>query len=427
MAEWRCGSFQFPTSTGSFEVELDIAVEGVLFFGSNQGTEDTLLSGGNPGVFFGMAWKTLAGATDYQSQANTTFGVRWQAKPITMNSSGGTVQYEASSLTFGDGFTINVTTAAPGTRYVHYIAWGDEIQAHGSLMASPGSGTAFDFATGYRVFSMLMFSMFASGRADTNGSSNYLTLGVANFPDLPTVAEVNALNNNANGFTFRTQTQLGQVGLTEQWYNGPYDDSITASVSSGLVGTFQDQFDHARPYPTYIDPALRVDLYGYTNQSSIAWMDVQGSAHQIAVPALGVTAAYEPRDYMEGIAACLFFGTTGWHSAAQGDPHVAFTLGMLGEDANGDPVQACCGFDSGAGDAPANDTPYFFQSRQACYVDSLHSGGVRVASGEIVGNEIELTGEIASSTALDGGFVQMWEGPSGVTVMQRRRHVGTLP
>lgn len=429
------GSFEFPTGGGTHTVIDGLLFEpqGCLLFGSNQETEDTVLSGGNPGVFIGLVWRDVdSGLIDYQAQSNTTFGVTWSPVPILMLTSGTTVEYAASSAAFTDnGLTITVSTAAPGTRRIHYLVWGGFDGAEGKNMQAPGNQPdVFDFLNlGYRPMSMLSFAMFASGatRTGSNGGSNYLTVGVANFPgegdEYDESSEVDAANNNAGAITFRTFTQMGSVGYTQGWGN-PLNTHIHPSVHSGLVGTFLTDFDHAHPYPDFTSEGLRMSLWGFPNVASMVWWSTEGHTQSVESPEVGVTVVHQAASYIDGIEACFFFGATGYGSEQQLTPNLGYMLGVLTQD-----YQAVVAWDAGIGGAPADGTPYFFQSRECCFAESLHGGGVRASSGEIFGDELHLTGVIASaSSPAEAQFVQMWEAPIfAPTVHQRRRHVGLIP
>lgn len=400
---YKAGSFYFPTGGGAFSVNLGFEPQGVAFFGGNQDAEDVSVVGGTPGVFFGMMWRDyLTNNVDYQSQANTTHGVRWQSAPITCLSVGSTVDYEAATGSLDAlGFTINVTTPAPGFRLIHYLAWGEFEGAHGASLGAT-SPTTFDLALPYRPFTGLMFQMFASGasRDSSNASSNYFSMGVGNFPEDEDLTDT--INNNAMGITFRTQTSMGQIGYTQHTTNF-FDTGITQSVHSGVAGTFLTDIDHFEPAPPHNVNGARVRLFGVHSRASIAFWTGEGSSHNCNLPNFGNTAVITARENVQEIEAALFFGPNGYGEEQQLTPHVAYHYGVLTED-----YQGCVAFDTGVGGSPATGTPSFFQSKQYCVADDIRSGGLRVASGELQGEDLVLTGEFSSNPGLGSSLVQLY-------------------
>lgn len=416
MAGWfKAGTFDFKTSGGTQAITgLPGQPSGVIFFGSNQSALDTLLHGPGivPGVFFGMAWRTLAGGIDFQSQSNAgrvtpaSYGVRWRARPITMIVSGTTLEYEASSITFdANGFTLTIATPAPGVRPIHYLAWGGFAEARGSH-ANKGVATNHDFVLAARAYSGLAFSMFASGnnRNSQNGSACYFTMGTGNFPEDPFTGPGAGDLNYATAITMRAQTQTAE-GWTQRYINGPFNNTIMAAVSSGLVGTWQTQYDHLRPVPTMTDLTLRLSLFGSPSVASLAWWDAEGAVVSVNHPgSVGGISDHVAPARVPGVDAGLFFGTTGYGSESQLGVNCAYIFGVITDE-----YQGVVAWDTGRGAAPADGVAHFFQSKQACYAECLRSGGLRVSSGQIIGNTVRLTG-VRVDTGAPGksGNLQMW-------------------
>lgn len=413
---FKAGGFTFPTTTGAFSVSgLGFQPQGIIFFGGNQAPLDTLLTPAAPGVFFGMAWRDKdSGAIDYQAQANTVFGVRWRPRPICAISTGVSIDYEASAVSFdADGFTLTVSVAAPASRTVHWLAWGGLAEARGKILPGTAGGQVFDIASlAARPLSALAFSMFASGAARDSSAAGfiYYTMGVGNFPELNT----DALNNNATAITFRS-TGTTSEGWTQQYLN-QLDDAILASVASGPAGTYQTNVDHLRPYPAWTDQALRATLFGTPNLAALAWLSQEGSVHFADTPNVGATSIVTARANIQKVEAALFFGTTAYASEEQLGIGVAYLYGVLTKG-----YQGVVAFDSGKG----TTSPAFIQSKSACYANALTpAGGVRLASGEIIGNAVRLTGVLASNPQIRPSFVQLWGGPSAVWIPQiYRRNV----
>ncbi len=405
---FAAGHFYMPTSGGSFAVTgLDIEPQGIIFFGGNQDAEDTLLHPTTPGAFFGMAWRDVdSGAIDYQAQAVTTFGTRWTQKPIACLASPGAIEYEASSVTFdADGFTINVSDPAPGPRLIHYLAWGEFDGAEGKSVGSTGQATYNFNALGYRPLSFLGLSMFSSGatREGNNAAAMYISMGVSNFPE----EDTDDWNHNLMALAFRFQTQTAE-GLTAQWVS-PLETSITYTVASGAVGVWQDNWDHVEPYPTFESEAIRLRTFGHPNRFQLAWLDCEASGHPVSPPNFGVETVTTVREYINQAQAAFFFGTTGYSSVAELGVNQAWTMGVCTKDALGNGYQGCVAFDGGRGDPPADGTRSFFQSKQACLVNSLSpGGGIRVASGWLDGEDLHLVGEISSNPNIGPVMAQIW-------------------
>lgn len=410
--QFKAGGFAFPTGGGTLEVDTGLGepIQGIIFFGGNQTAEDSLLHPSFPGVFFGMAWHDVdTGAVDYQSQSNTTLGVRWAQTPIHCLSSGVTVEYEASSVSFdGTGkFTITVSTSAPALRRIHYLAWSGFDGAEGKSVGNSFSGQTFDFTgLGYRPQSALGFNMFASGssRAGNANGAAYFSMATADFP----LENTAFANNNASALMLRASLGVSD-GLTFQEMQ-VVDDAWIYTTSGGVLGFWQDQVDHLRPWPDWDSDALRLSLFGFGNRSQLVWWSCQGSTHFANAPDVAATSTITADSYIDEVQAALFFGTTGYSSLAQdhGTVHAAYVYGVLTPD-----YQGVVAFDTGQGDAPADGTKSFYQSQDACFANSLSpGGGIRVASGEIIGDHVVLTGEIASNSQIGSSFVHLWGPPA---------------
>jgi hypothetical protein len=428
MAGWfKAGGFNFPTSTGSLAITgLPGEPQGIIFFGGNQNTLDSLLHPAAPGLFFGMAWRDVdTGNVDYQTQCWTTYGLRWRPRPICCLSTGTTILFEASVVAFNaNGFTLTISDAAPAGHRVHYLAWGGFNGSEGKTMGGTSGGQVFNFASlGYRPLSALMFDMFSSGASRDSSAANaiYFTMGTANFREDYAAGSPFTPGNNATAITMRAQAGVAE-GFTQQYFS-ILNDAITASVASGVAGTWATNIDHLRPNPAYTSDGLRATLFGHPNRAQLVWWNCEGSVHQVDTPAVAAVNEYTALSNVGRVQAALFFGTTGFGSEEELGVNVAYVFGVLTED-----YQAVVAFDTGRGNAPANGTKSYYQSEQACFINGLSpGGGVRVASGEIVGNKVRLTGEIASNPSHGGSFMQVW-GPEVPAVwvpqIYRRRAFG---
>lgn len=403
---FEAGHFYFPTGGGALSIPLSFDPQGAIFFGGNQDAEDTLLHPTFPGLFVGMVWTDVDGGVDQQAQAITSFGTRWTQKAITSVGAPGSIEYEGTVALGSEELIVTPTDPAPGSRLVHYLAWGEFDGAEGDNSQHSGGGAIADYLSlGYRPLSALGFSMFASGasREGNNGSALYLALGVSNWPE----EDTDDWNHNVMALAMRAQTQTAE-GLTTQWQS-PLETSFTYTVSSGLVGAWQDNWDHLQPHPTHTSEGLRLQTYGHPNVMSMAWWDCEASAHAVSPPNFGVETVTTVREYINEAQAVLFFGTTGYSSVAELNVNQAWTMGVCTKDAQGNGYQGCVAFDGGRGEAPADGTRSFFQSKQACLVNSLSpGGGVRVASGWLDGEDLHLVGEISSNPNIGPVMAQIW-------------------
>lgn len=425
--DFRGGSFYFPTVTGDFDVvvspelpELGLAgPQGIFFFGGNQPDEDTLVHPTAPGLFFGVVWTDVgSGLVDAECQAQTTYGVRWVSQPICSLSTGTTVEYAASAVTFNpQGFTLTVSTAAPGVRLVHYLLWANFLGAEGGTYGGTSLGQVFDQALDYRAFSAFVMSMFSSGASRDGSAADalYLSLGGACFPRENTAL----LNDNVQAMTFRSPGTTSE-GFTQDQHQ-VLDDGVTLGVHSGPAGTYLDDVNHLRPYPNWDSEALRLTLYGSPDRSEMVWWDCEADVATVSSPDVAAVSTYTAPSRIDEIQAALFFGTTGYGSEEQLGVNYAYTLGFLTPDAQG-----VVAFDTGHGNAPADGTLSFFQSQAACLAACLSpGGGIRVSSGEILANQVKLTGEIASNTSFGWTEMMVW-GKEGVWRPQIYRRILSL-
>jgi hypothetical protein len=401
---YKAGGFYFPTSGGSFSVSGIVPgkPQGLILFGGNQSTEEAFVSGGTPGVFYGQAWLDQAtGLIDQQASSNTSGATAFNPDAIYMLGAGTALQYRGQVTSFNDdGFTINVLTPAPGPRWIHYLALYDFEGCEGSTMFST-SNAVWDFLSlGYIPQTALSFHHWPNGAdRDVLAANNWVhSMGVQNFP-----ADLAFDVNGAQAIIARIQTQLGGVGWTDQFAT-LFDNTITLTIRPGSVGTILQADDKAYNYPARGDEGIRFALNGYPTRHSGMWWTGDASAHSITVPDLGQQGIITARDYIDEIEAALIFGTMGYTNTGGGNPQVLYVHGVIDQD-----YQGCVGFSSGIG-ASMSGTPGFFQSKEMCYVENLRSPGVRAASGELVGNQLVLTGEIEdeASPVAQGSYVNLY-------------------
>jgi hypothetical protein len=406
--------FDMPTSPGSFVIgDLGFTPQGAVFMGGNQTAEDVVTSPSNAGAFFGMAWlDAVSGLIDQQALGSMApQGFHFYPAAISMcgGSSGATIDYRAVVTSFDDdSITLNVTHAASGNRPIHCLIWGDFDGAHGS------TGVSFDnaqvnFDVGYRAGTGLMFHFFPTGgvRDRQGNGGNWFSMGVGNWPideDPPPYGP----QTQAGASAIRLFSALGSVGYTQQLLNhfGPGHTSL--SLRPWVAGSYLTAYDLLYPYPGWPggdETKVRMEMWGYTTRHSAAWWTGEGSVEFVGTPDNGDTDVHTANANVEEVEAVLFFGTTGYGTEAQGNPPCAYIFGVLTED-----YQGCVTYDLGIGGAPTDGTPRFFQSTQHCYADNMYEG-VRTASGEIVGNEVHMTGEQENSSSEGrSSFMQMYGG-----------------
>lgn len=402
---YKATSFYFPTSGGSHDIELGVEPQALIFFGGNVAAEDAFVSGGNPGVFFGMAWRDQgSGAIDQQASTNIAFATGFQPRAIHQFLTGTTVDYEAVVTSFNPtGFTLSVTNPAGASRLIHVLALYEFDGCEGSTMAST-SNAVYDFLNlGYRPFTSLAFHHWPSGAdRDVAAANAYVfSMGVRNFPE-----DTDFDPNSAQAIFMRITTQLGAVGWTDA-FRDFIGETITLTVRPGLVGSILQADDKAAPHPARDSEGIRFSLNGYPTRHSGLWWSGDGSAHDVSVPDLGQQSVVTARPYLDEVEAALFFGVMGYGDATGSNPAVLYTHGVLTED-----YQGCVAFSTGLG-KDMSGTPGFFQSKELCFVENIRSPGVRAASGEINGNQIILTGEIEDEPApvKAGSYVNLY-GPS---------------
>jgi hypothetical protein len=181
-----------------------------------------------------------------------------------------------------------------------------------------------------------------------------------------------------------------------------FDASITPGPNPAITGgsLYNDIVDHAYPVPNYLGTSIHFQLDTNPARSSAIMLNCEGSSHGVQVPEVGNVNVYTAREYIDEVEAVLFFGNCGHDHLSSLDYGLAYGYGVLTED-----YQGCVGFDRqthGGGNPPG-----FFQSKEMCHATSLVNG-VRAASGEIIGNQVHLTGEIASSAPMSSMIMQMW-------------------
>ena len=423
---YKAGHFYMPTSGGLFSLtDFGLAPQGVIFFGGNQSAEDTFVTTGQPGVFFGMTWtSTQTGLHDSQAISNVGLQQGKSSRPVPINQAiaGGSIEYQAEMVSLDpDGFTLNVTVPAPGPRLIHYLAYGDFDAAGGASLESMDSA-AYDFDLGYQVTTGITFHDWTdaadhsdgvpSPRISTYAAGQYFSLATVNWPfELFAQGGAYGFQSNATSMLTQAFSNQGVVGFTDSFFNhfSGTNPGTTHTVRVWFLGIFLDAWDHMGPIPGLQDgTGVHVELWGFPTRHSMAWWTGEGNVQGVnTLPALGLTTVHIPSPNVGKVEACLFFGNTGYNEGVLG-PQAAYGYGVLAIDDQGNHYQGCVGWDSGYG-AGALGYPTFYQSKNKCYVERYNNAsGVRAASGEIIGNEVHLTTEVADAPAGAYNFIQMY-------------------
>jgi hypothetical protein len=178
-----------------------------------------------------------------------------------------------------------------------------------------------------------------------------------------------------------------------------FDTTITPGVKPEAAQTYNDVYDHMYPIPTYIGENARIVQWTSVTRASALFIACDASSHGIHSPEVAAQNVYTVREYVSEIEAVLFFGPGGYDHGTTIYPDIAYGYGVLTPD-----YQGCVAYDRGV-NQPTD--PCYFQSREMCHATSLWNG-VRACSGEINGDQVILTGEIASTASAGSCIMQAW-------------------
>jgi hypothetical protein len=439
------GGFDFPTSTGNYDVELGIEPVGVIMIGGNQATVGTLLTG----LSGPCTWMSLNGLDLYGSgmlsitfciQSNTAAGtpyvaVRGAEIPISVPAEGtnpNTIDYRADTITFlPTGFRLHVTHAAPSRRPIHYIAFGeDDLEA--AAVQGEFYGRADDtypflpttLVTMSHEFTTGAFLTSAIAEATLSGEE-YLSVGSGNYPQgSPTWQDVRTHTVFGQG---RLAGAVGREGFLEDhvWnISTESPDSglgLPVAHTLGLLVVLQEGYRRYRPVTLGSNTLRSTETSPGGSpgsaETALVW-NGHGWCSMAATP-----ATYNVPDYLSDAAedfgefkAILFTSING--SMATGASwQMRFGYGVLGADLGAEiPYQGC---------VTMGQDGSFYQSVTECAANvQTAAGGVHSAVGEIDGDQFSLAVEKGS------GFSGSWQAWGEVedtpTTWQRRRYAGRL-
>jgi hypothetical protein len=312
-AKYKSGSFAVPGSTGNFSVTgLGFEPDGVYFFGSNFVGLDTVVTlDGNHGMFGGIMARDYASSTLLAESSNITIDKHGflDQRPIRQDLVGLAPfrGYLAEKVSLdADGFTVNFTfvNAAAGTRYIHWLAWGEADNA-GAIRTWSGAGDV-TLTLGYMVKSLLTVGGFdntsdgvqgfdpTTGAYGWYGGGSYQSAG----PAFAGVFMVDALRGQQ------------RVGMNHTTGSTP---TITENYRPGIVaGTLLGGQNRTRPSGGGLTD-LFIDYVSSIRSFDIqAFWDSESSAGSVTpVDSAGSTVTETMSNSLVDELAAVIFWTTG--------------------------------------------------------------------------------------------------------------------
>lgn len=327
---FKGGWFTVPGSTGNFSVTgVGFQPQIVLFFGSNETTEDTVMTGGGRSLMRGcMAWDDVSSSIMSWCMSFIPHdAVRWEQHPIVSckDGSAGT-DYEATAVSFNtNGFTVNFTTVPASTRKVHWAAIG------GMDHVTSGIHTGrSNYTIGWAPLSGLHLGGLDDTTLDPKGPNaeasdwgHMLTLGGASWPDRDgDAATRRSMSIELVDTPFSSQTRLDMRR----------DTGTTAYVGTGahFVGPFMTEAAHEQ-YPIATGDVAR-------------YVDVANQGHFVEIDAYSETGGVLPEVVVDDStiisstlteidrpSLILFLGVCGFPQGANLGPNAA-TFGFWTKD-----------------------------------------------------------------------------------------------
>lgn len=382
---YRAGSFYFPTGGGSFSVVTGFQPQGIMFFGTNIAPEDTMIATSFPGIFFGMVWLDyLTGVPDAQCCANSMLhGINVKPDPIVMpDSTGCNADFHAQLGSLdAEGFTLNVVTPAPGSRLVHYLAWGDFDGAGGTHQ---GGGLA-TYPVPYRPTTGIGFNYRTSGGLRDgceDGPYNSFYVGGSNWPDEE--QPPNHSNRTWGTAGFSRVITIGATGFVTSQANvnpqNAFKNAINFTTGDGISALAEERGYMWRN----ANEDIETDIGGGPIKFYGQWWTGEGFAEHInlADSVAGESVFGAPFD----IEAAWFAGAIGSNQSGLSTSSRMF-LGVLTEE-----YQGCVA-------ASREGGGWAFQSKELCLVEAFDedTGGILAGSARLAGDTIVSTTEIATS------------------------------
>jgi hypothetical protein len=396
---FAAGSFLFPTSTGDHSVTgVGFQPALVVMFGSNQATEDTLLTSvTRPGLFLsicvndydGVGIKTfcisIAGNTGSGGTAigYTRFSGHTGNAPIRMQNttSASGIDYRANGITFdSDGFTLTVSHAAGADRPIHWWAVSDDMDVAGIH----DQDTSGDFDVNFAVRSILGLNGPATGGLAevTTNSDSWLHFGSAHYPSdaVSTTTRVSAESHTG----CLPSGPLGREGFTEQFqYSGTAGNRVCFDLRDAGVA-IGDDYVTATPTALHGDTVTITTNSSLTSHEVLAVLGIDGIGSVVTTPAdVGDIVTTSSPSWFNKFQLVMF-STVNGANVSVSSAQLRYGLGVLHPDYQGCVVMG--------------DDGSFFQSRSVA-VAHCTAGGEETAVGEINGSNFTL------ETAAGGSIV----------------------
>lgn len=390
MSVIRAGYFAVPAGTGNLTVNLLDDFGGpsymtphtVIFFGSNQGTEDAVVNVSTSSIFMGMMTRKANGT--WLSRVNSVIpvsvaaGTRGDCCINAITGTGFGIQYRASAVSSSTGsFTVNFSTVA-ASRIVHYLAIGDS-DNYEAVFNDVFSGTGTTTTTlAWPVKAMFHIGAYAydgGGFNYENGSLAFGFSGGAAYPDYPTLnrGDASSLSYSSGG--------SGQMKLKQ--YNRIAEAPPVVSVGATFSGPFLGEVDHSA-YRSPSNTDFYADVSGFGDSALFGFWDGDADAGS-GTPSGSVsgTATFAPQ--RGEVDAVLFFSANG---LAEG-PAINSSALAVGFGVWTPSYQGCCHL-SGSG------ASYLYQSRTKSWCSTAN------ASGAVAGTVVRSGSDFYTVTAVAG-------------------------
>ena len=399
---WTSGNFNFPTSTGAFSITgLPFQPQGAFFICSNFAALDVATAATYPTLGFGMVWLDyLTGLPDSQAVTNVMgAGINVKPNPIVMTDAlGCTEEYAASFTSFNsDGFTLNVTNAAPGVRPVTWMCFGGYEVVGGS--ANLGSAV---YTLGQKILTAFAMNYRTTGGIrDGCETARYTSLyiGAASFPTIDNPPTYNNRSWGSVGTSYFPIT--GAQGFTRDDFNinpAPgFASAINISTGDFPPIVLEDRIQLWRLNDTQIQTAVGGGPLRWMAQ----WIDAENwnNSFQPAVAVGNHSFFSSGNGFLNEIQGAIYAALLGPEAEGLGAKS-RMSIGFLTEDGQG-----CVG---------ATQDGYAFQSTSTFCLPNLDATGALAASGVIDGDTIDATTEINDGFVdTHSGGIFCWGPPAG--------------
>ena len=358
----RAGSFAVPASTGNVTIPVtDGPTEiphTIIFFGSNQQTEDTVLSPSLPAIFMGLAARQAGGSWLMRVNAfrhNLGYTTRSSRCIYSIVDASINAEYQATIVSSTAGsFTLNFSQVA-ANRFVHYLAICDSAgydAINNDVFAGTGSSTTLEAFQALSGFNLGGYA-YDGGGADYT-ASGYIAVfqGAMSYPATYAFGKGDASSLSISDFNTNGQRF---VKLYEQFNAaGPW-----VSVGPAFIGPFLNEVNHT----AYLTDATHFhsDVAGFGDSGLFAcWTgDSEPGTGTPSGSVAGISHQVLSRQAIPDVV--LVFGANGTEAGPGiGSAHKAAFFGVWT-----DTYQGCVGI---------TDAGYLYQSRNKSWVAAIASG-----------------------------------------------------